>query len=207
MGFPAEYPYKKLLMPLLKVKQKEYAAGTPLGITIHYSAHVRPMATIQALEMRSLGYHILIGRSGNIIQLADLSKTVPHAGRASWNGTSPNQNHLAICLSSWGWVEPSGQDFKAWIGALISPDEVQKGPGAGGGIEYWHMATDEQYAALTRICLWAAKTGNIPLASICGHDEAAIPPGRKNDPGFILGCSMDEYRKRLDHALRSSLQS
>jgi len=197
MSFPSEYPDLRLRLELDNQKRRPYVDRMPIGITVHYSAGVRLSSIMKALSDRSLGYHLVIERDGSVVQLSRLNRTVAHAGKSSWNGHSPNQNHLAVCLISWGWVTSTeNEDFKSWAGTLIRSDRVRKAKDITGSMKWWHSASREQFQKLKDVCHWAIENG-IDVSNICGHDEAAIPKGRKLDPGGVLPCSMSEFRKLL----------
>lgn len=199
MPFPSKYSKCSEYLDIKNQKGRAYRNAKPEGITIHYSAGVRLEGTINALEARSLGYHLIIERDGSVVQLTTLSKAVAHAGKAVWNGQSPNQQHLAVCLMSWGWLTSKDESYQSWTKAFINPDDVSRSPDIIGNQTYWHLATIAQMQSLEAICLWGMSQG-IEVENICGHDEAALPKGRKVDPGGILGCTLQEFRQLLENA-------
>ena len=122
-----------------------------------------------------------------------------HAGKAIWKGYSPNQRFLGVALLSWGEVKKDTDGrFKTWNDEILSKNEVYWRVSNNGtnALYYWDGATPEQMASLTKIALWAAECG-LPIDNICGHDECALPPGRKSDPGGVLPMPMMEFRKSL----------
>jgi len=201
MAFPKKIPGSRLHLDIANQKKRRYITGAPTGITVHYSADVRLSSVINSLEARSLGYHLAIERDGAIVQLTRLDRSVAHAGKALWNGESPNQNHLAVCLLSWGWLKKHKEDYVSWSGALVYEKDVVQRPDILGNATYWHKATPEQYKTLIEVCLWGVAHG-IKYENICGHDEAALPLGRKQDPGGILPCTMKDFRQKLFDVLK-----
>lgn len=169
----------------------------PKGIVIHHSAD-RDLGRVQiSLETRGLGYHLIIARDGSITQHAWLDHGVWHAGKALWMGYSPNTYFLSISLLSWGEIKRDGKVFKTWSGAVLPDSEVvERVSNVNGQKYYWDAATPEQLASLSRLCQWCIDNG-VPIKNICGHDECAIPKGRKSDPGGVLPMTMQEYRDFL----------
>jgi len=169
-----------------------FATGSPVGVTIHYTADRKLERAVRSLKEKNLAYHLLITRGGEVIQMADLTKAVSHAGNASWRGFSPNKTHLSVALVSWGELKFDGSSYKAWNGTQLLPSEVRTKDN-----RYWDRATDEQEAALMKVLKWFVSDLNIDPLNICGHDECAIPAGRKSDPGHILSLTCLDIRTKL----------
>lgn len=169
----------------------------PSGITVHYTGDGSAQAAIKALKGAGLGYHIIIDRDGTVHQTCYLSQSVHHAGKALWNGKSPNRHHLAVAVVSWGAVLLKNGEYQAWTGMPLAKAEVQRRQGnLGAGDYHWHVCTRQQETALMAFLRWAVSKGISP-DDVCGHDEAAIPKGRKADPGGVLSFSMKELRDAL----------
>lgn len=163
------------------------------GITIHYSADRDVARTMATLIKSELGYHFLIARDGTTFQLVDTSFSVAHAGKAEWLGKSPNSHHIAICLMSWGKLIKKEDEYLNWASGKIAPHEVRTKMGDS---TYWDKFTPEQEKML-RLLLRNFIFAGIDPSGICGHDESAIPFGRKTDPGASLSMSMPELRASL----------
>lgn len=166
--------------------------GQAGGITIHYSGDRDVNRVIASLNEKKLGYHILIDRDGSVIQTCFFNQRVNHAGKAIWNNASPNRKHIAICLMSWGKLDDSGT---SWSGQKINDSDVVERKDLFGNTFKWDKCTDIQESRLKEIIGWLSAFG-IPYSSVCGHDECAIPPGRKQDPGGVLSFPVDDFRKR-----------
>jgi len=164
-----------------------------LGCTIHYTADRDVQRTIRSLMERKCGYHLIIDRDGAVHQLAYLSHKVSHAGVAAWNGVSPNMHHLAISVASWGRLNKDGQD---WRGRQVPAGEWKLGKEKRDG---WDKATPAQEATLLKVCRWMIENFHLAPGSFCGHDECAIPKGRKTDPGEMFSFTMSELREKLAH--------
>lgn len=201
-AFPQLYPAADAVMDPARLVKGEFIGGRPTGITIHHAADRRLDVVRLELEQKGLGYHIIIDREGKIYSNAYLTHRVWHAGKAVWRGLSPNSTHLAISLLSWGEVKPIGgaaPDFKAWSGVSVAKADVahrQSNTKPGQELFYWDAATQPQLDALKRVCLWCVQQGIDPQ-HICGHDECALPIGRKSDPGGVLPFTMAEFRLLL----------
>lgn len=158
----------------------------PTGITVHYTADSDIERVKREMDQSKVGYHFLIDKNGLIHQTANLSKAVNHAGKAMWNGQSPNRTHIAIAFVCWGLAN---RDGLAWNGTVI---ETVKRNG-----HLWEPATDKQEKALRRLIIDLMRDFGITAANICGHAECALPAGRKCDPGGSLSFTMAQLRKEL----------
>jgi len=184
---------KKLIDPLAMSSGRM----TPKGVTIHHLADVKIERDIQHLVKEKLGYHFIIDRNGDVLQTCYTSHSVNHAGVADWNGLSPNRHHIAVSLSSWGAVTKSGDGFKAWNGTVVPASEVVRRKGNLNASDYyWHGATVAQEKSLMTLLRWCILNGIKPV-DICGHDECALPSGRKSDPGGVLSVTMKDLRNAL----------
>jgi N-acetyl-anhydromuramyl-L-alanine amidase AmpD len=148
---------------------------------------------VSALKARDLGYHILIDRSGTIFQCLGFHVTTWHAGKALWKEQSPNRHHISVSLISWGELDLDMGVYKSWNDTVVPPHEVRSRDGS-----HWDKAPAMQEASLEQVLRWCVDSG-IPPGNICGHDECAIPKGRKVDPGGVLCSSIDQIRESLEH--------
>lgn len=195
--FPDLYPLvTKIIEP--DAMSDGLMGGVPLGVTVHYLGERRVENAVQSLRKEKLGYHAIIDRDGAFIQTAYFKHKVSHAGKASWNGVSPNRRHISVALASWGEVKKS-DDFKytSWAGTRIPLFEVSLRKGnIDNDWHFWDVATPAQENTLFDFLKWATAQGISPK-NICGHDEAALPFGRKNDPGGVLSMTMAQLRAVL----------
>lgn len=178
-------------------KLRGLEAFTPVGITLHYLGSVNVVTAAQSLDASNLAYHIIIDKGGHAWQMADFKKRVNHAGVATWHGYSPNKSHLAIALASWGQLKFESKKLKTWAGQVIPTDQaVYRAGNLGLAKTWWDPATHEQVETLMAVLKHFILDGIHP-SNICGHDECALPSGRKQDPGGVLPFSMVELRNLL----------
>jgi len=196
--FPDVYSGASRVIESLKAGKMD---GLPLGITVHHLADRNIDASVASLRAEKLGYHAIIDRDGEFIQCCNFTDRVNHAGKATWCGVSPNRRHIAVAFSSWGEVNKNDNDdgfgYKSWSGAKVNLFEVAQRKGNLDNIwRNWDAATIEQEHTLIKFLRWCIAFGVDPK-NICGHDECAIPFGRKNDPGGVLSISMLQLRAVL----------
>jgi len=188
---------QKLISPL------SMSAGPMLsveGVTIHHLADVKVGRVIDSLLAEGLGYHVIIDRDGTVIQTTYFSQRVNHAGTAKWRGASPNREHIAVSLASWGTVKIQDKKYYAWNGSEIPAAQVAKRPGnLSNTLYHWHIATEAQEKSLVAFLRWCMTRG-LKRENFCGHDECALPAGRKSDPGGVLSMTMTELRDKLGEA-------
>lgn len=203
MAFPELYEHVSEIYKLNQLAQGKLPSGSPRGVTVHYSAERDMESTVKALagrglEVKSLGYHLLIDRAGRAIQLTSFSHRVYHAGHAMWNGSSPNSSHIAVSLLSYGLLKrDAGGIFTSWFGEIVPKEDAQLRPNnVNGRKDYWDAATFAQEVELYRFLRWCVTKGIDP-ENICGHDECAVPHGRKVDPGGVLSGTMAHVRDVL----------
>ena len=158
----------------------------PTGITIHYTADENMDRVKREMNMNGIGYHFIIDRDGSLHQTAHLLKAVNHAGKAMWNGQSPNRTHIAIAFISWGLLNSDGF---AWNGS--------KAVGVKRMGHLWDAASQAQEMRLSTLVRQLMQEFSISAANVCGHDECALPKGRKSDPGGSLKLSMIDFRKAI----------
>jgi N-acetyl-anhydromuramyl-L-alanine amidase AmpD len=191
MGLPPIYPMvSKILYP----DSMTVGPLVPIGVTVHYTADRDPERAAIYLRRKGFGYHLLVDRNGSVIQLAYCNKRVNHAGKAAWNGSSPNRFHIAVAVLSWGELSPEGM---TWAGNRLPAAEVAVRNDLFGRERSWDACTPEQELSLYKILTWAVALGVKP-SNICGHDECALPRGRKLDPGGVLLLTMKEIRAAME---------
>jgi N-acetyl-anhydromuramyl-L-alanine amidase AmpD len=203
--FPPLFPKVDYIISPKDMSKEDFVSGRPEGITLHYLADRSVNRAHRTLVDGGLGYHIVIDRMGSVYQLAFLNRRVNHAGKAVWLGKSPNRQHIAIALASWGILTIKKGAFYSWAGIKIPPSEAVARPSNVDGKTYvWDAATEKQEAKLLEILRWFVVLGINP-EDICDHSECAVPVGRKLDIGGVLSVTTHEIREnlKLKHSISS----
>lgn len=207
MNIPNFYPFIHNINISADLGKGPWTWGKPSGITIHYASDRDVPRVINWLQQEKLGYHLLIDRDGKVIQVCPFNKCVDHAGKAVWNNLSPNRHHIAICLMSWGKLVQGASKSYSWTGEEIHFKDVATRPNFLGNSGTWDKATEKQEQTLNEVLRWLM-IYEIKPENICGHDEACLPVGRKQDPGGVLSLSTQAIRNVLkEEALKDGNDS
>jgi N-acetylmuramoyl-L-alanine amidase len=166
----------------------------PDAIIIHYTAMHTVDGAIRALSKykeggRNASAHLVIGKKGEIYQLAPFNYKTWHAGTSSYNGRSGYNNFaIGIEIDNLGWLESfeNGKFYsrpelhRLYKVEIPQKDVIQKmhrNPKY--TFKYWQKYTREQIEVVKEIC--ETITDTYKIKEILGHDE--IAPDRKSDPG------------------------
>lgn len=125
--------------------------------------------------------HLVVGRDGNIVQLAPFNEITWHAGKSSWHGLiGMNHYSIGIELDNAGKLTKIGSKYKTWFQSeILENNVIQAKHKNETDIGYWHDYTDIQ---IERAQLLASLlVDHYKLKGVLGHED--IAPGRKNDPG------------------------
>lgn len=174
-------------------KQTPNIFGLPLTspkyLIIHYSASGNVAGTVAHLTKAesNVSAHIVIGRGGEVVQLASLDQRCKHCGESTWNGdTHLNFSSIGIELVNWGPVEldKDGKTFRSKWGQEVPADEVEQATHKNETEpRYWQRFTPEQLAKCAEVA--RAILATYPtIEDVIGHDD--ISPGRKIDPGPLF---------------------
>ncbi len=169
----------------------------PQYLVMHYTAGASVASAVNTLvnPRISASAHLVIGRDGSIVQLADFTQVTWHAGLSSWQDlTSLNKYSIGIELDNAGKLEKS-QDgvWHTWYGDIIDNSQVLEAPHKNyPTIPYgWQLYTPEQLLITLEIAELLVNT--YKLKDIVGHDD--IAPRRKTDPGPAF--PMSSFRSRI----------
>jgi N-acetylmuramoyl-L-alanine amidase len=155
-------------------KAKEITA-----IIYHYTAGGSQEGTVKQFQDRAskVSAHYVLGRDGKIVQMVPLDLAAWHAGVSKLDGADAVNNFsIGIEICNFGKLTKKDDRFYDYRG------ELYKGPTpihAGGA--YWEPFTDAQYKALAK--LTNELLAKYPIKHITGHQDVALPKGRKIDPG------------------------
>jgi len=203
-------PFAEISKTEMPTKGK-YKNLYPSGITVHFTAG-RSMKGDRDSENclaygKKQGYaYWCLSRDGTIFQSHSLDSWGYHAGKAHWGQfTSCSDKMLGLEINCAGKLTKKGGKYFSWFGEEYPENEVRFVKAKENMIEgYYHKYTEAQEKSLIQLCLWL-KSNNpdvFNFDNVAGHDEIAIPHGRKNDPGGSLSMTMPELRKmlRLEYA-------
>lgn len=154
---------------------------------IHYSVTETAEATKRVLDYRDfVSCHLTIDKTGRIIQMVPFDRVAFHCGGSEYMGRRDcNKFSLGIEVSNPGPLlkMPDGSYQttykKPWTGNVVEAwhpnDESQR------GWRYWAEYSQTELDLCAHIVtLWKLEYG---LVDVVGHDEIAVPVGRKSDPG------------------------
>jgi N-acetylmuramoyl-L-alanine amidase len=195
---------KKLTPNLYKPPEFKFP-DLPDSIVIHYTAMNSLESAVEVLtkDNNKASAHLVVGRNGDIKQLAPFNYRTWHAGISSFNGRSGyNHYSIGIEIDNLGWLDKyngfySRPELIDYNIKILETDVVQmdhKNPMV--RKKYWHKYTQEQIHTVIDICKLLVSTYSIK--EIVGHDD--IAPDRKQDPGPAF--PMDYIVKEVFHANR-----
>ncbi|MBX3609840.1 MAG: N-acetylmuramoyl-L-alanine amidase [Hydrogenophaga sp.] len=164
----------------------------PRYLVLHYTAGRDAESAVRSLCTRkpqgNASAHLVLGRDGQIVQLAPFDVTTWHAGVSQWgNLIGLNSSSIGIEMDNAGLLHHEGERCVAWFGRAYPRDEVVVAEHKhGGGTQPWHAYSEVQIERALALCeLLVAHYG---LEDVLGHED--IARGRKVDPGpaFPLGA-------------------
>lgn len=157
--------------------------GLPDTVVVHYTAG--SSLDSSAVWLRNpnakASAHLIIGKTGRIIQLAPFNVRTWHAGRSSWRGrTGLNQYSIGIELDNAGLLTKTGEGYKTHFDTKVDDVNVVSATHKNRSVEMpWEAFPPKQIELVEQICLALKEAYNI--SEIVGHDD--IAPTRKVDPG------------------------
>lgn len=167
----------------------------PEIIVIHYSASGSTEGTVRELTdpTSRKSAHLVIGRDGQVIQIAPFNARTWHCGESSYNGRRhANGFGIGIELVNWGPLREKNGVFKSWAGTKVPAEQAEEGVHlVTGERRYWQRYTPEQIEKCLEVCTDLVK--HYGLRDIVGHED--VSPGRKLDPGPLFPLS--DFREFL----------
>lgn len=179
------------------------ANGLPDSIIIHYTGMTSLAGAVKVLTTKkpkdNVSAHLVVGKNGEVVQLARFDTRTWHAGTSAYNGREGyNHYSIGIEIDNVGWLKDFGEGkysrkLLSREGIYFDKDEVLAAKHVNPDIPYayWGKYTDAQVDAVFDLCQLLYNSYDIK--EILGHDE--ISPGRKSDPGPAF--PMDELRQSL----------
>lgn len=172
-----------------------FEEGYPDTIVLHYTEGGSAKGVAQWLCKKEAGAsaHVVVGREGEIYQMAEFNRIAWHAGRSEYKGRKNlNGYSIGIEIDNWGPIKKLGNNYKTTANTSIDASEVMKAKHRNERREkYWHKYTDVQIDAVIELC--ATLMDKYSIKTIVGHEE--IAPGRKTDPGPAF--PLEEVRNQL----------
>jgi len=157
----------------------------PSYLIFHYTAGRSVEGSVQSLCTRkargNASAHVVLGRDGEIVQLAPFNVVTWHAGVSQWAGlVGLNSHSIGIEMDNAGLLKKVGNQYQAWFAKAYPEDEVTLAAHRNGGpVSPWHAYTEVQIERA--IALAELLVEHYDLQDVLGHED--IAPGRKIDPG------------------------
>lgn len=142
--------------------------------------------------------HFIVGREGQIVQCVPITKKAWHAGRSHMMRNAElvadvNKFSIGIEIANFGLLIKDGDEFYVERGRRLKRYKREKyGEPIYGKLifddgktveGYWEPYGDAQRKAVVKLCALLVKEFNIVPERIVGHEDIAMPLGRKTDPG------------------------
>jgi N-acetylmuramoyl-L-alanine amidase len=142
--------------------------------------------------------HLVLGREGEIIQLAPLNVVTWHAGISHWAGLTGMNNHsIGIEMDNAGVLKNLGDRYESAFGKVYPRNEVVLARHRHGTTEQaWHAYTEAQISRAFELA--ELLFSHYGLKEVLGHED--IARGRKSDPGpaFPLGSVAARVAGRME---------
>ena len=172
----------------------------PQYLVMHYTAGSSAQSSADWLcnPAAKASAHLVLGRAGEIIQLAPFNVVTWHAGVSHWAGlTGLNNFSIGIEMDNAGILRRVGSRYASSFGRSYPEDEVLIARHKHGTVEQaWHAYTEAQIERAFELAeLLVAHYG---LKEVLGHED--IARGRKSDPGpaFPLASLAARVTGRMD---------
>jgi|GEM_PF-2115618 len=171
------------------------------AIVLHYTAgghFLRSTWTWFNMEESRASAHFIIGRGGEIVQCVDLEHKAWHAGISEMMHkgemtSDVGEFSIGIEMANFGLLHKSGDEYYLGRGRYVKrykreqygePVPATLVYDSGYAIEgYWEPYSERQMGACVTLCAYLSDLLKIPIDRIVGHEDIAIPQGRKSDPG------------------------
>lgn len=173
----------------------------PDAVIIHYTAMTNAADAVKVLSTRkpeggNASAHLVIGKNGEITQLAKFNQRTWHAGESSYNGRKGyNSLSIGIEIDNVGWLkkQENGKYSRTRLSAEYTEDQIVKEAHFNPKVRhiYWEKYTQKQIDVVFEVCNLLRQYYGI--IEVLGHDE--IAPDRKQDPGPAF--PMDELKSEV----------
>ncbi len=145
----------------------------------------------------SLSSHYLIADDGTVYRLVSENHRAWHSGQSLWDGQPDvNNRSIGIELRNGGCLTPAGDAngacYRTAQGRLYRP----LNPVVVARDRHWESYAEAQVKSLVTLCGEISQRHAIPPINVVGHDQVAVPPGRKIDPGPLF--DWERLRRETD---------
>jgi N-acetylmuramoyl-L-alanine amidase len=154
-------------------------------LVMHYTAGSSVDSAVQSLCTRkpsgNASAHLVLGRDGQLVQLAPFNVVTWHAGLSQWQDCiGLNQYAIGLEMDNAGVLDEMGGRYYTWFRREVPASEVQHAAqGPGGPVRAWHAYTEAQVVRALEVAELLSQ--HYGLRDVLGHSD--IAPGRKIDPG------------------------
>ena len=172
----------------------------PQYLVFHYTAGSSAKSSADWLcnPAAKASAHLVLGREGEIIQLAPLNVVTWHAGISHWAGlTGMNNYSIGIEMDNAGVLKNLGDRYESAFGKVYPRNEVVLARHRHGTAEQaWHAYTEAQISRAFELA--ELLFSHYGLKEVLGHED--IARGRKSDPGpaFPLGSVAARVAGRME---------
>lgn len=160
-----------------------FKSALPDTIIIHYTAgrSLESSAAWLTNPKAKASAHVIVGKNGNMSQLAPFNTITWHAGESNWKKRyGLNDYSIGIEVDNAGLLEKRALGYYTWFDKRINDEKVVLARHKHDDEEKpWESFTEKQIDAVEQLCLLLRETYGIK--EILGHDD--IAPMRKRDPG------------------------
>lgn len=160
------------------------------AVVLHYTAagSAHGSASWFSIPESRVSSHYIIGRQGHIIQCVELDRSAWHCGIAELvvegeAHSDANERTIGIELANFGCR--TRLMFQPHAHSQFKPAILQYDNGHVVD-DYWEVYPDSQIDALQALLLRLSVTHGEAVQNLVGHEEIAMPLGRKMDPGPLF---------------------
>ena len=177
----------KLLGDLVSHRSTPNHGGimSPSYLILHYTAGRSVEGSVESLCTRkprgNASAHVVLGREGQIVQLAPFNVVTWHAGVSQWAGlVGLNSHSIGVEMDNAGLLKKVGNQYQAWFAKVYPEEDVTLAAHRNGGpVSPWHAYTETQIERAMELAELLVE--HYGLLDVLGHED--IAPGRKIDPG------------------------
>lgn len=161
----------------------------PRFVVIHFTTGTNMMSTVHTFlnPENGVSTHLLVGRSGQVIQFVPFDKIAFHCGLSTWEGERfLNRFSIGIEVDNAGYLRKSARGYTS-RGKLIPEDQYEfRRHWKEQGVRAWQTFTDEQIKVVEKI-VQALKNKYPTIEEIVGHDMVNLINRLDPGPLYPLG--------------------